>query len=83
MIKSKNSDLYKRIVNITTNFLGPAAERFIKRKIRNHLSKDPDELTQADVVKLVDKLEVAIAILTEDSETVEEFSKNIVAVSRK
>jgi hypothetical protein len=81
MVKAQAS-LYQEVVEITTSYLGPAAERFIARQIQTHLNKEPEELTKKDLVKLVDWIKIAIALLTEDGKVVEEYSRSLVALSR-
>lgn len=65
--------LYKQVVRITHVYLGPAADRFIARQVQNHLQKQPDELSKADLEKLIDWVRVAVSLLTEDSAIVEEY----------
>ena len=43
----KPKSLYLKVVRITDHYLGPAADRFIRRQIENHLNKHPEELAQA------------------------------------
>jgi hypothetical protein len=71
---SKNSEtVYQRVVKITHIYLGPAADRFIDRQIQNHLHKEPSELAVSDLSVLTDWIRVAVAMLTDDSEIVEEY----------
>lgn len=65
--------LYVRVVQITHIYLGPAADRFIDRQVQNHLDKDPKKLTIADLELLIDWIRVAVSLLTDDSEIVEEY----------
>lgn len=65
--------LYAQVVHITQVYLGPAADRFIARQVQNHLHKDPDELSEQDLDKLIDWVRLAISFLTEDSAIVEEY----------
>ena len=55
----QETTLYSKVVDVTSEYLGPAAERFIARQIETHLNKKPEDLTQADLVKLVDWIKVA------------------------
>lgn len=81
---TKNSGyLYDRVVEVTTGYLGPAAEKFITRQIKSHLNKDPDQLTEADITKLADWVKVAIALLTEDGKMVDDFTKSLLELARK
>lgn len=64
---------YKHVIQITADYLGPASHRFIDRQIKNHLHKEPEELQPEDIPTLVDWAKVAIALLTDDTEIVEEY----------
>lgn len=65
--------LYSEVVTITGIYLGPAADRFITRQIQNHLHKEPSELSKQDLVKLIDWMQVAISMITEDQRVVEKY----------
>jgi hypothetical protein len=67
-------DIYDQVVRITHVYLGPAADRFISRQVQNHLHKQPEELTNDDLSKLIDWIRVAVSLITEDSEIVEEYT---------
>jgi hypothetical protein len=69
--------LYKSIVGITEDYLGPAAPRFIDRQISFHLNKTPKDVDYADIPKLTEWVKVSIALLTEDREMVDDFAKRI------
>lgn len=65
--------LYRQVVRITHVYLGPAADRFIARQVQNHLHKSPEQLTTSDLSKLIDWIRVAVSLITEDSEIIEEY----------
>lgn len=65
--------LYDKVVKTTRVYLGPAAERFIARQVQSHLNKSPDQLTKQDLGKLIDWIRVAVSVLTDDNELVEEY----------
>ena len=65
--------LYARVVQTTHIYLGPAADRFIDRQVQNHLNKEPTKLTVADLELLIDWIRVAVSLLTDDAEIVEEY----------
>lgn len=69
--------LFDQVVRITHVYLGPAADRFIVRQIRNHLGKEPEELLPADLDKLIDWIRVAVSFLTDDSDLVEEYTEEL------
>jgi len=65
--------LYDSVIRVTHVYLGPAADRFINRQIQNHLQKAPEALTAPDLLKLVDWVRLAVSLLTDDDEVVEEY----------
>lgn len=69
--------LYDNVVRVTNVYLGPAADRFIARQVQNHLHKAPEELSQADLVKLIDWIRVAVSLITDDSEIIEEYATQL------
>jgi hypothetical protein len=69
--------IYDEVVRITHSYLGPAADRFIMRQVHNHLHKAPEELTKADLLKLIDWIQVCVSLLTDDSEIIEEYSSEL------
>lgn len=64
---------YDQVVKVTHVYLGPAADRFLARQVQSHLHKPPEKLTKEDLVKLIDWIRVAVSLLTDDSEVVEEY----------
>lgn len=71
--QSRQQDTYKHVVRITHAYLGPAADRFIDRQVRNHLHKEPEDITVKDLARLTDWIRLAVSLLTDDSEIVEEY----------
>jgi hypothetical protein len=69
--------LYDKVVRTTHIYLGPAADRFIARQVQNHLHKEPQDLSQKDLLLLIDWIRVAVSLLTEDSEVVEEYAAQL------
>ncbi len=72
-----NTQLYDKVVRVTHVYLGPAADRFIARQVQNHLHKPPNELSQKDLRKLIDWIQLAVSLLTEDSEVIEEYAQQL------
>jgi hypothetical protein len=70
-------DIYTEVVRITHSYLGPAADRFITRQVHNHLHKSPEELTQKDLLKLIDWIRIGVSMLTDSSEIVEEYIRQL------
>jgi hypothetical protein len=78
-----NLTLYDRVVQVTHFYLGPAADRFIARQVQNHLHKDPENLSNKDLLKLIDWIRVAVSLLTEDSAIIEEYTKQLELLATK
>lgn len=74
---SPKSTLYDEVVRVTNVYLGPAAERFIARQVENHLHKPPEKLSRSDLAGLIDWMRVAVSLLTEDNEIVEEYAAEL------
>ena len=72
-----SEQVYRQVADITRDYLGPAADRFLSRQIAFHLKKAPEELTIKDIPRLVEWVSVSIAILTEDRQLVDDFSSRI------
>lgn len=69
--------LYDRVVQVTHVYLGPAADRFIARQIQNHLHKEPSQLSNKDLLQLIDWIKIAVSLLTEDSEIIEDYTSKL------
>lgn len=65
--------LYEQVVQTTHYYLGPAADRFIARQVQNHLHKRPEQLSQNDLKRLIDWIQIAVSLLTEDSDIIEDY----------
>ncbi len=65
--------LYERVVRVTHIYLGPTADRFIDRQVQNHLAKDPEKLSKYDLAQLIDWIRVAVSLLTDDEDIIEEY----------
>lgn len=77
MTTKENDDLYDKVIRVTHVYLGPTADRFIARQVEHHLHKTPEELTRADLSRLIDWIRVAMSLLTEDSEVIEEYAEQL------
>jgi hypothetical protein len=60
-------------VQTTHVYLGPAADRFIARQVQNHLHKRPEQLSQGDLERLIDWIQIAVSLLTEDSDIISDY----------
>ena len=65
--------IYRQLVEITHVYLGPAADRFIARQVENHLHKTPAELTRNDLASLIDWIKVAVSLISDDIDIIEEY----------
>jgi len=79
---SDSTLLYNQLVEISSDYLGPAAERFIERQVTTHLHKKPLELTVRDLAKLIDWIKLAFALLTNDSQIVDEYINRLVMLTK-
>jgi hypothetical protein len=73
---------YEQVVRITHEYLGPAAERFISRQIRNHLHTEPRDMTKKDLSRLIEWIRLAMSLLTADSRIVEEYIGQLTQLTR-
>jgi uncharacterized protein YlxP (DUF503 family) len=69
----KPKSLYLKVVHITNHYLGPTADRFIRRQIENHLNKHPEELAQADLKELINWIEISMTAITADHKMIREY----------
>jgi hypothetical protein len=72
-----NTTLYERVVRVTHIYLGPAADRFIDRQVQNHLKKSPEKISESDLLRLIDWIRVAVSLLTDDKDIVEEYVQQL------
>lgn len=80
-MKKSAPSIYQQVVSVTHVYLGPAAERFIARQVQNHLHKAPDDLTESDLVQLIDWIKVVVSLLTQDEAIVEEYTAELRKIS--
>jgi hypothetical protein len=65
--------LYDQVVTVTYDYLGPAADRFVMRQIRNHLNKDPAELERKDLRQLIDWIKLAMRLVSNETEVIDRY----------
>lgn len=70
---TNSGNLYEDVVAITYEYLGPAADRFVARQIRNHLRKDPIELQAKDLRQLMDWIQLAMRLISSDSTVIDRY----------
>jgi hypothetical protein len=69
--------LFDQVVSATYEYLGPAADRFITRQVRNHLHKEPEQLEKRDLLELIDWIKLAMAFLSNDDILVDNYIKTL------
>jgi hypothetical protein len=75
------NDLFDKVVEITEEYLGPAAPRFVGRHISSHLDKAPHELAHEDIPELVEWTRATFALLTSDKKIVRDYAQKISALA--
>jgi hypothetical protein len=75
--------LYKEVVDATADYLGPSADRFVSRQIVGHLGKSPEKLKNRDLNILIKWIKPAIALLTDDTEAVDNYISSLKSLSKK
>ncbi|HSX16298.1 MAG TPA: hypothetical protein VLF40_05895 [Candidatus Saccharimonadales bacterium] len=76
------TSLYDEVVTITYDYLGPAADRFVVRQIRNHLQKDPGELQRRDLRQLIDWIQLAMRLISNDSDAIDQYIADLEALAQ-
>jgi hypothetical protein len=71
---------YNQILEITKDYLGPAAGRFVNRQINSYLNKSPDELLKSDIPMLAIRIRSGLVVLTKDEKTVKEAYQRISSI---
>jgi hypothetical protein len=74
--------LYNEVVHVTYDYLGPAADRFVGRQIRNHLQKDPNELQRRDLKQLIDWIELAMRLISDDSRVIDSYMADLEVLTK-
>lgn len=72
-----STSLYELAVCVSEEYLGPAAERFIRRQISTHLGIKPENLSRKDLPQLVKWVSLAFALLTKNSDDQDEFASSL------
>jgi hypothetical protein len=75
--------IYEEITKISEDYFGPMAPRFVSRMVTNHLHKEPRKVTTRDLPELIIWIRLAAGLLTEETDTVEEFITRLKTLSRK
>lgn len=77
MSTAEKNSLYNQIIDVTSDYLGPATKRFIDRQIENHLHKKPESVTKKDLSTLSDWMVSVVTMLTEDKKVIKEYSNRL------
>jgi hypothetical protein len=77
MTEQRTGQLYREVIQVTEEYLGPAAERFIGRQVFAHFNKTPENLTSADLPKLIEWVRVTVSLLTNDHNLVDEYARKL------
>lgn len=80
---AQDVSIYSAAVDVSKEFLGPAGERFMRRQINTHLSIEPEELQPHHLQELVSWVRLTFAVLTNDSQLVENFSARLLSLDTK
>ena len=80
-MKRNNNQPYDEVLDITTEYLGPAAKRFVDRQILSHLDKTPLNLSPEDMPVLVDWIKVSVALLTDDRKLVNKYIDQLLTLT--
>lgn len=77
MANARNHTLYKKAVQVTEEYLGPAGERFIRRQIETHLNIKPESLQKKNLPKLISWAGIAFAVITNNAEEINSFKNDL------
>lgn len=84
------NSMYKELVTITREYLGPAADRFVERQVKSHLENkaedvlsQKDDLNKEDIENLSNWFKVSISMMTDDRKTVDDFIRKINELNNK
>ena len=77
------TSFYDQLIAVNQKYLGPAAERFVRRQVDFHLGKKPEDITRADVLKLAGSIQTALEVLTQDKAMVSNAVHEINAVAQQ
>ncbi|HSX32321.1 MAG TPA: hypothetical protein VLF43_03600 [Candidatus Saccharimonadales bacterium] len=75
--------LYEQAVEVCTDFLGPAGERFMRRQISTHLAIEPEALQHKDIEELVNWARLTFALLTDNAAQVDAFATQLLALAEQ
>lgn len=74
--------LYNQIVQITEDYIGPAARQFIDNHIQNHCAISPCNLNHKDMPELIEWIKISMSYLTNDTALVEEYVQKLTHITQ-
>lgn len=73
--------MYDEAIKIASDYLGPAAKRFVDRQITAHLQKPkPEDLSYEDMPKFIEWIRISLSLLTEDQKVIEDCVNRLKAL---
>ena len=80
MTQQKN--LKAQVLEVSQDYLGPAAQRFFDIQISTHLGKECRQINNKDLVKLIDWIRLSFALLTDDGALADEYIRRLTFVAK-
>ena len=77
-----SNNIYKRVIDITSGYLGSTANSFVDSQIYNHLQKSPETLRAEDLDKLIDWLRITLAFMIDDTGLVNKYVSDLQALAK-
>ncbi len=74
-------NFYKQVATTTRSRLGPTAERFVARQIREHTQKDLKTLEPKDLRPLINWIELAMRTIYSDQRNIEIYLHDLRALT--
>lgn len=76
-MKYEESTIYREVVKLTNEYLGLSSKQLIDRQICNHLSKNPEDITESDLGNLLDWIKPMACVLIEDKQRANLFMRQL------
>ncbi len=81
-MNNKAATLYSEVVDITYDYLGPAAnDRFVTRPNEKSPRKSPEQLKKRDLRDLISWIKVAMSLLTDDDKLINKYISDLKALA--
>lgn len=74
------TNIYSQAVAVVADYLGPAADRFLRRQIDFHLEKKPEQITAEDIPRISEWVQTSLSLLTEDKESIDECKRRLLQI---